>query len=189
MKSFSIPLPFGGRAYIGFERHGALWLPGGIKMFSNLSVDILRANGLREHRNLGSGTVTAQGVQYLGANWKTPAALSLTYHDSSTGTTAAAVGDTALATAPAATVGSRVAGSTSASGNSGNNYDLVSVATQSYTGSLAITEWGLFRLARTAGNSPPASDTLWDRKVFSAINVSSGDSIQFTYTLTINSGG
>lgn len=31
--------------------------------------------------------------------------------------------------------------------------------------------------------------TAWDHKVFSAINVNAGDSIQFTYTLTINSGG
>lgn len=31
--------------------------------------------------------------------------------------------------------------------------------------------------------------TAWDHKVFSAINVNAADSIQFTYTLTINSGG
>ena len=31
--------------------------------------------------------------------------------------------------------------------------------------------------------------TAWDHKVFSAINVANGDSIQFTYSLTINSGG
>ena len=30
---------------------------------------------------------------------------------------------------------------------------------------------------------------MWDHKVFSAINVVNGDSIQFTYTLTISSGG
>jgi hypothetical protein len=30
---------------------------------------------------------------------------------------------------------------------------------------------------------------MWDHKVFSAINVNNGDSIQFTYLLTINSGG
>src|SRR3989304_659539 len=31
--------------------------------------------------------------------------------------------------------------------------------------------------------------TLMDRSVFAVINVASGDSIQFTYTLTLNSGG
>lgn len=30
---------------------------------------------------------------------------------------------------------------------------------------------------------------MWDHKVFSAINVNSGDSIQFTYQLAVNSGG
>ena len=47
----------------------------------------------------------------------------------------------------------------------------------------------------TAGSTPGATETfaikpvLWDHKVFSAINVVSGDSIQFTYTLTVTSGG
>jgi hypothetical protein len=30
---------------------------------------------------------------------------------------------------------------------------------------------------------------MWDHKVFAAINVNSGDSIQFTYQLTPNQGG
>ena len=30
---------------------------------------------------------------------------------------------------------------------------------------------------------------MWDHKVFSAINVVNTDSIQFTYSLTISSGG
>lgn len=72
-----------------------------------------------------------------------------------------------------------------------------SVATMSFTTSLAITEWGLF--------SASSSGTLWDRRWFNTaqapqvtasaalvsapINVQNGDSIQFTYTLTINAGG
>ena len=46
-----------------------------------------------------------------------------------------------------------------------------------------------------AGSTPGATEAftikpvLWDHKVFAAINVNNGDSIQFTYTLTINSGG
>lgn len=49
--------------------------------------------------------------------------------------------------------------------------------------------------AGTAGSTPGATEAfsvkpvLWDRKVFSAINVVNLDSIQFTYSLTINSGG
>jgi hypothetical protein len=47
----------------------------------------------------------------------------------------------------------------------------------------------------TAGSTPGNTETftvrpiLWDHKVFSAINVNNGDSIQFTYKLTISSGG
>lgn len=46
-----------------------------------------------------------------------------------------------------------------------------------------------------AGSTPGGTEAftlqpvLWDRKVFSAINVVNGDSIQFTYTLAVNSGG
>jgi len=47
----------------------------------------------------------------------------------------------------------------------------------------------------TAGTAPVNADTyeirpvMWDHKVFSAINVNNGDSIQFTYLLTVVSGG
>jgi len=47
----------------------------------------------------------------------------------------------------------------------------------------------------TAGTAPVNADTyvirpiMWDRRQFAAVNVSNGDSIQFTYTLTVTSGG
>lgn len=49
--------------------------------------------------------------------------------------------------------------------------------------------------AQTAGSTPGTTEAytlrpiMWDHKVFSAINVVNGDSIQFTYTLTVTSGG
>jgi hypothetical protein len=49
--------------------------------------------------------------------------------------------------------------------------------------------------AMTNGTTPGGTETytlrpiFWDHKVFSAINVVSGDSIQFTYQLTVSSGG
>lgn len=54
-----------------------------------------------------------------------------------------------------------------------------SVGTISFTSSLAITEHGLF-------NANSGTPTCMDRSVFTAINVVSGDSIQFTYVMTIN---
>jgi hypothetical protein len=49
--------------------------------------------------------------------------------------------------------------------------------------------------AQTAGSTPGAAElytlrpVMWDRKQFAAVNVANGDSIQFTYSLQINSGG
>lgn len=47
----------------------------------------------------------------------------------------------------------------------------------------AVIEHSIFTQAATGGG------TLMDRSLFSAINVVSGDSIQFTYTMTLTSGG
>lgn len=47
----------------------------------------------------------------------------------------------------------------------------------------------------TAGTAPVNADTylirpiMWDHRIFTSVGVASGDSIQFTYTLTIASGG
>ena len=59
------------------------------------------------------------------------------------------------------------------------------IATKTFTttGGHAITEHGIFN-ALTTGTG-----TLWDRSKFAAINVSTGDSIEFTYELTVTAGG
>lgn len=96
------------------------------------------------------------------------------YHDAGVGTTAAANGDTAIET----TDGENRATGTQTEA-SATVYQ--SVGTISYTTTKAVTEHGLFNDATTG--------TLMDRTVFSAINVVSGDSIQFTYSLTVAAGG
>lgn len=96
------------------------------------------------------------------------------FHDSGVGTTAEAAGDTAIETTDGE---SRATGTQTESAT--NAYR--SVGTISYTTTKAITEHGLFNDA--------SAGTLMDRSVFSAINVVNGDSIQFTYTLTLTAGG
>jgi hypothetical protein len=121
--------------------------------------------------------VTTAGSNYMAADFLAASASRINafnQHDCGTGATAAAIGDTVLQT-PAGTA--RVAGTQS--NPAANQYR--TVATIAFTGTLAITEWGLFSAA--------SSGTLWDRRVFAAINVTNGDSIQFTYTLTVPSGG
>jgi hypothetical protein len=123
------------------------------------------------------GLVTTAAVNYIAADMLSASSNRINafnFQDAGTGSVAAAIGDTALGTPAGVT---RVSGTQSnpASGQ------YRSVATIPFTSTLAITEFGLFSAA-TVG-------TLWDRRVFSAINVSNGDSIQFTYTVTVTAGG
>lgn len=97
------------------------------------------------------------------------------FHDSGIGTTAEDAGDTDIETTDGE---ARVSG-TQEEGASANIYK--SVATITYSTAKAITEHGLFS-ALTGG-------TLMDRSVFAAINVAQDDSIQFSYELSVNSGG
>lgn len=120
-------------------------------------------------------SITTAGVTYLATAFTgTGEPENFNYHASGTGSTAENVSDTALGTEVETP---RVAGTQS--NPSANIYR--SVATIPYTATRAIVEHGILS-ALTTG-------TLWDRSVFSAVNVVSGDSIQFTYNLTISSGG
>lgn len=126
---------------------------------------------------LGSRVVTTAGVNYMRDDFNAATGsadiTNMKFHASGTNNTAENVADTALGTE----VATRVSGSQS--GAVSKIY--VTVATIPYTGTLAIVEHGIFSAA--------AVGTLWDRTVFAAINVVNGDSIQFTYSLTINDGG
>ena len=181
MNSFIIKLPIIGRLALVRDKGGeANGFPGGLGFHSNLKATLVRAGKVVEEHDLGSGVVTNAGVAFMADDWvdATQEITNFNFHDSGTGTVAAVVGDVDLGV---------VAGPvTRATGTKTNPTapEVRSVGTISYTAALAITEWGLFnQAARGAGS------TLWDRKVFAAINVVSGDSIQFTYTLTITAGG
>lgn len=229
--------------------------------------------------DLGSGLVTNVGVLALAndSNWSAVNALNslfakMKYHATGKGTTGAAATDIKLETVSTNGGQTPVAG-TQVLVSAANSQKWQSVATISYSGNEAVTEWGLFAYGSTlpatsalsdatgspftagsattgtttgtsltassasvmgqqmsifertsgsnlswglvlsnttgvvtvpawylvatglAGQAPANTETyvirpvMWDHKVFSAINVVSGDSIQFTYTLTINSGG
>lgn len=97
------------------------------------------------------------------------------YHDSGIGVGAEAAGDTALGTpwGGARTAGTQIEGATA------NIYK--SVGTTTYNATKAITEHGLFNAA--------SAGTLMDRTVFSAINVVDTNQIEFTFQITLTSGG
>jgi len=142
-----------------------------------LSAKVLRKDGSVEDR----GVICREKVTTAFANYLVDAMVSgsgsypmdvFIYHDCGTGTTAEANSQTALVTPYG---GARTSG-TKVEGASSNIFR--SVGTISFTGTLAITEHGLF--------SASSSGTLLDRSLFSAINVVSGDGIQFTYELTVS---
>ncbi len=63
-----------------------------------------------------------------------------------------------------------------------------SVATTTYGSTWAITEHGLFNTAG-AGGPPVTGGILMDRTKFAAINVVSGNQIEWTFTIAFTSGG
>jgi hypothetical protein len=95
------------------------------------------------------------------------------YHAAGIGGGAESQTDTALTSE----VATRAIGS-QAEGATANIYK--TVGTVNFGAAFAIIEHGLFR--NTAG------DILADRSTFAAINVGNGDSIEFTYELTLPAG-
>jgi hypothetical protein len=106
----------------------------------------------------------------------------LKYHGLGTGGAAEAVGNTGLTTECTTALNPD---STRATGTNTNPTAPVyqTVGTLTFDNTAAVTEHGIFSQAATGGG------TLWDRSLFSAINVVSGDSIQVTYQCTFTSGG
>lgn len=103
------------------------------------------------------------------------------YHGAGTGTTAENASQTALITESTTALNpdnTRATGTQSQP--SANIYR--SVGTLTFDGSAAITEHGLF------SDVDVTEGTMLDRSVFSAVNVVSGESIQFQYSLTFPAG-
>lgn len=152
---------------------------------SELALRLFKANGeVIDYGVVSRRVVTDAGVAFLVDDWDNNGQdiSTLNFHGMGTGTTAEAAGDTALVTESTTALNPD---STRATGTrsqpAANQYR--TVGTLTFDASAAITEHGIFSQAATGGG------TLWDRSVFSAINVASGDSIQATYTCTVSSGG
>lgn len=267
-----------GRVAVCFDRHGeALRYPGGLEWRTNLSASLFRQGKYEGTQDLGSGLVTNVGATALANEAVTLASPSgarintlflSNQHFSGTGTTAASALDFKIQTISTNGGQTAVAG-TQTWINTMAVPKYQTVATIAYTGTEAVTEWGLFtsstlsattgtpftattattftatgtpftassstvqglqqqlvipgtttvigliqsnttsvgtltnngttgwftQAAMTNGSTPGSTEAytlrpvMWDHKVFSAINVNNGDSIQFTYQLTVSSGG
>ena len=145
--------------------------------YGELSAVLIKANGETVNYGvLSRRVVTTAFVNFVTDQLQTETSVfgDFKFHDSGVGTTAENASDTGIETTDGE---ARATGTQTES--AANAYR--SVGTISYTTTKAITEHGLFNDATTG--------TLMDRSVFSAINVVNGDSIQFTYTLTLTAGG
>ena len=136
------------------------------------------------------GIVSLRVVTTVGVNYIVDAFQNLTepenmkFHGFGTGTTAEAVGDTALVTELTTQYNpdnTRPTGSLT-EGASANIFRTVGTVTPDSGGTIAVTEHGIF--------SATSAGTLLDRSVFTAVNLNSanGDSLQATYDLTLTAG-
>lgn len=269
--------------YAGRQPEHAALLAGGLPFGrpygTNLRVTHKRRGIIIGEADLGSGLVTNVGAMALANEALTLASPSgarintlflANYHATGKGTTAAAVTDFKIETISTNGGQTPVAGAQTFS-TSGTlaSPKIQTVATISYTGTEAVTEWGLFTSGTlssttgspftaatattwtdtgsaqtassstvqglqqtivvpgtttvlglnqsntthvatlcnngttgwfkqsdgTAGSTPGNTETftirpiMWDHKVFSALNVINGDTLTFTYTLTVTAGG
>lgn len=162
-----------------------LAMAGGVGAVARLHATVFRAaGGVEELGLISTRLVTDNGVAFLVDDWDNNGQdlTTLNFHGCGTGTNAENQTDSALQTESTTILNpdnTRATGTRSQP--AANQYR--SVGTVTFDGAGAITEHGILSQAATGGG------VLWDRSVFSAINVASGDSIQFTYTVTISAGG
>lgn len=158
------------------------------------SLALVRINGpLGVHGDPGSRDdfgivsrrlITDAGVAYLASDWNSGAddINLMNFHGIGTGSVAEAVTDTALGAESTTALNPDSTRATGTRSNPAAN-QFRSVGTLTVDAAVACTEHGLFSQAAVPGG------TLWDRSVFSVVNLASGDSLQCTYTVTLSAGG
>lgn len=158
-------------------RHGLL------HVFGQLGILVLRADGSRLDLGIaGYKLIVTAGKTFVRDDFNAGGAeiTNLKFHAVGTGVAAAAAGDTGLGTEwTAAEYPGDVRATGSQTTNGATVYRTIGTNTKENAGTSAVTEWGLF------SSGTIAAATLFDRQVFSAINLNQNDSIQTTYDLTI----
>lgn len=149
----------------------------GHKLLANVYFDLYGPDGnlkdQREYHNLVVNTGKAGVASRInGADSEA----AFTYIGIGIGTTAAAATDTALESEIASGGGSRASATCSRVTVTVTNDTAQLVLTYNFTSSFAVTESAVLNAA--------SSGTMLARRVFSAINVSNGDSLQVTWKFT-----
>lgn len=143
-----------------------------IKITGNVKIDIIGADGaVKDSREIKNLVVTS-GKTFIASRMVGASATVMGWMELGTGTTAAAVGDTALQTAIS---GSRV---TLTSGTSSTNVVTYVASFPAGTGTGAVTEAGTFNAA--------SAGTMLCRTVFSVVNKGANDAMSITWTITVS---
>lgn len=131
---------------------------------------------------VGRHLTTTAGKQFVAACFdSTNVITAFKYMGFGSGSTAAAVGDTALQTEYTTQYATDNVRPTGSQGHSAATYITTATFAPDSGGTLAVTESGVFQQASNAGG------TLLDHQVFSAVNLvaANGDTLAPTFTLTI----
>jgi len=142
-----------------------------IKLKGRVGIVVKDENGKIKEKREETNLVVDTGLDYIASRMKDATATAMTHMGLGTGTTAAAAGDTDLGTL----AGSREALDSTTVTDNTINY-VCNFEANDVTG--AITEAGIFN-ASTGG-------TMLCRVVFSAVNLTSTDSISVDWTITLS---
>lgn len=153
---------------------------------SQLALKVRKADGSWiDYGVVGYRVVTDAGVAYIVDDFDNAsgsADVSLfNFHGIGTGTTAEAVGDTALVTESTTALNPDSTRATGTRSQPAAN-QFRSVGTLTADAQIVTREHGLFTTSGTG------TGTLLDRTVFAAVTLESADSLQSTYTITFTSG-
>ena len=154
-------------------------------MTAELAIRLRKASGeWIDYGVVGYRVVTDAAVAYIVDDWDGGANVidNFNYHGCGTGVAGENQTDTALGTECTTALNPDSVRATGTKSQPTAN-QMRTVGTPTFDAGAAVTEHGIFTQAATGGG------TLLDRSVFAAINVVSGDSIQFTYTLTLSANG
>ena len=143
-----------------------------IKITGDVKIDIIGADGtVTDTREIKNLVVTA-GKTFIASRMVGVASTIMGFMELGTGTTAAAVGDTALETAIGS---SRVA---LTSGTASTNVVTYVASFPAGTGTGAVTEAGVF--------NDVSAGTMLCRTVFSVVNKGAADAMSITWTITVS---
>jgi len=141
-----------------------------IKMTGDLKIVLKDENGQIKHEQEIKNLVVTTGKNFIASRMKDTTDTAMSHMAIGSGTTAAAVGDTALGTQ---------LGRVSLTSTTVTTNNVAYVATfPAGTGTGAVTEAGLFNAS--------SGGTMLCRTVFSVINKGAADTLGITWTVTVN---